>query len=532
MPQDCGDVSCLNYRSFSLRLLIGISPCLLGSTSALAFAPFGLWLLAPACIAALHGLTLYEINKSATLFPPWRFVRIGWLFGFGLFITGCHWIYAGISKNGENSALASTSLTILFCLLLGLCYALVCVASGYVARSRKYFAFDRYCLLIFPAVWTISEWLRSYFSLGFPWLLLGDTQIPGGLFVGASPVGGVFLLSFLIALMGGLLACGLRSACMRQWNAVRLYAGVACVLLAGDAILRKIDWTEADGNPVSITLIQTHFPHASKWTPTASATSRKILLETVKASHNAVVITPEMLLFDPAQYLPNSFWNEVGEALRKSHSYLLLGIPYLHRADEETLIYNSVLSIGPSGRDIYLKQRLVPFGEYLPWKQTFSWFYENVLKYPMQDGSVGPEEYGRPLFAGGYMFAPSICYETAYSAQVARGAVKANILANLANDAWLENDLYLAQGLQMAQARAVETQRPLLKANNMGFTAVISERGNVIEQLPRSRAGILSRQIQGRKGNTPYMILDDRLALGLSILALITSIFFRRGRAK
>ncbi|WP_111748525.1 apolipoprotein N-acyltransferase [Salinisphaera orenii] len=111
--------------------------------------------------------------------------------------------------------------------------------------------------------------------------------------------------------------------------------------------------------------------------------------------------------------------------------------------------------------------------------------------------------------------AVTICYEIAFSRQVASRVAGTGLLLNLSDDAWFGDSIGPAQNLQMAQMRAMETRRPVLRATNNGITAAIDRRGRLVSRAPRFETATLSVSVTPRTGLTPYVRWVDQPLWGL-----------------
>ena len=103
----------------------------------------------------------------------------------------------------------------------------------------------------------------------------------------------------------------------------------------------------------------------------------------------------------------------------------------------------------------------------------------------------------------------------------------ANLLVNLTNDAWFGDTVAPRQHARLAQWRAIETRRYLLRVTNTGLTSLINPKGEILETLPLFSSGVLKARVALLKGETPYVRLGDWFAW-LSTLAALTIALWRR----
>ena len=153
-----------------------------------------------------------------------------------------------------------------------------------------------------------------------------------------------------------------------------------------------------------------------------------------------------------------------------------------------------------SGR--YIKRRLVPFGEYVPLESLLRGLI-SFFDLPMSRSGSGPEVQP-PIRAGTDTLGLAICYEIAYPELVRESAKTADVLVTISNDAWFGGSIGPHQHLQLAQMRALENGRFVLRGTNNGVTAIINQRGELTQTLPQFEAGVLKGAYYPAKGRTPY----------------------------
>ena len=188
--------------------------------------------------------------------------------------------------------------------------------------------------------------------------------------------------------------------------------------------------------------------------------------------------------------------------------------------------FNSAVSLGQSPLQVYSKSHLVPFGETIP--AGFSWFM-SLASIPMSSFSRGPEVQAA-LAVAGQNVAVNICYEDVFGEEIIRALPLAGILANLSNTAWFGRSLAQPQHLQIAQMRASETGRPMLRATNTGMTAIVTADGNVQAALEPFTTAVLKGEIRAYEGMTPYARFGNWLALALMAACGLLGLSGRRLR--
>lgn len=471
-----------------------------GGLLPLAFAPFGWWWLAVLCPAVLFRLWLDCRPRRAA----WR----GWLFGVGMWGTGVYWVYHSLHFFGAAIAPLAAAITAVFVLALALIPAIL---GGLVTRGDPERRGAVWLILVAPAAWVGIEWVRSWLLTGFPWLLLGNSQLDTPL-AGHAPLVGVYGVSLAVAFTAGVMAALPRVAGGRRLLLLIPVIG----LWLGGALLEGHRWTRPDGAPLRAALVQGNVDQDEKF----ASLRRSIDLytdETRSVAGDAdVVVWPETAI--------PTFWGHVADELNAFR--LELGdtevVTGIFTTEPETGLYhNSIRTLGPSPTT-YSKQRLVPFGEYLPLRDWLG-FLDAIIEIPMSD-LTPPEEEQSPLMAGGVAMAAFVCYEAAYPDVIRRLAQDAGVLVNVSNDAWFGDSTAPAQHLEIARMRSLETARPMIRATNTGISAFIDHRGGIGRRGPRFEAITLTHEIQPRTGATPFMVTGNHPVLMLIGLMLVGGI--------
>ncbi|MBA1203041.1 apolipoprotein N-acyltransferase [Pseudomonas capeferrum] len=459
-----------------------------GAVTSLALAPFDVWPLALVAIALFY-LGLRELG-------PRQALGRGWCYGFGLYGAGTSWIYVSINTYGGASPLLATLLLLAFFAAIAWFLALPAWLWARWLRRNEAPLADALC---FAALWLVQESFRGWFLTGFPWLYAGYSQLDGPL-AGLAPLGGVWLVSFALALSAALL-CNLHRLRARPSF---LAAGV-CLLLAPWVIglaLKDHAWTRPAGEPLTVAAIQGNVEQDLKWDP-AHIDAQLALYRDMSFTSKPVdlLIWPETavpILKDQAQ----GYIDMVGRFAAQRHSALITGVPVREMVDGQRRYYNGITVAG-EGDGTYFKQKLVPFGEYVPLQDMLRGAIE-FFNLPMSDFARGPAE--QPLLqAKGYRIAPYICYEVVYPEFAAGLAKRSDLLLTISNDTWFGTSIGPLQHLQMAQMRALEAGRWMIRATNNGVTALIDPFGRITTQIPQFEQAILYGEVVPMRQLTPYL---------------------------
>jgi apolipoprotein N-acyltransferase len=465
----------------------------LGAATVAGFAPIG---LAPLPFFSAAGL-LWLWQSAAT---PRRAAALGFAFGMGLFLAGASWVYISLHQFGAMPAPLAAIATLLFCAILALYPAI----AGYLqARFERPLAIRQ--MLLIPALWVLGEWLRGWIFTGFPWLALGYSQAASPL-AGYAPLAGVFGLSWLVWLCAGLLL-----ALLRARGRMAAFAGLALVFGTGYG-LKQFEWTLPQGAPVTVSLLQGNIPQEMKWDEARFASTVQLYQRLAQSSPAQLTILPETAIPRFLDRLDPELLRALAQTAGAHGGDLIMGLPVRDAAGR---YHNSVLSLGVSPTQRYDKIHLVPFGEFIP--PGFGWVL-SILKIPLSDFFRGSTTQA-PLALAGQKVAVNICYEDAFGEEIIRFLPEATLLVNVSNVAWFGDSLAPHQHLQIAQLRALETGRTMLRATNSGMTAIIDHRGNITAALPAFTQGVLQGTAQGRSGATPYVRWGNAPVIALALLA-------------
>jgi len=483
-----------------------------GLLAPFALAPYDLW---PLSIVSLS-LLLACLQQA----KPKRALLIGWLYGLGLYGAGASWVYHSIHDYGHAPAVLATTLTALFVATLSLAFT---ASFGYA--FVRLFRSNRWGnLLGFPALWVLFEWSRSWFLTGFPWLFSGYAHTDTALAQWA-PVLGVYGVSFMVALSASAFYLLVAASKGNKFNrASALYIALALTPWLVAVLLAQINWTQPQGQAISVTLVQPNISQDLKWQPEQrSKTLNQLYLQTRLNLSSDIIIWPEnaVPLF---HHRASPFLDDISELVKSSGATVITGIPYWQLNDDDTETYhNSIIAIG-AGSGIYHKQKLVPFGEYVPLQQALRGLIE-FFNLPMSDFRPGPAEQapliatidGKPL-----RIAPYICYEIVYPDFVRDLAKQSDLLLTISDDSWFGPSAGPLQHLQMARMRAIEHGQYLIRGTNTGVTAIIDHQGRVVSQAASFVKDNLSGDVWRVAGQTLYSRLGSwPILLGSVMLVML-----------
>ena len=490
----------------------------LGGLSVYAYAPYRLYWLMPLLLAGLFRLTTHS-QKS---------IRMAYVWGIASGLSNFSWLYASMHDVAGMSSLLSGALVFLFALYYGSFFAL---AAGLVRLLAG--RLQSLELWIWPVAWLLVELLKNVVFTGFPFGVIGYTQIAGSLLAAYVPIVGVFGVSLLLALTAVLLllACKLPRPRLALSQGLAL-AGLLC-LWGGGALLKPVYWTEAEGKPIKIALLQGNIDQTMKWNQTSLRATLDLYETMIREQTADLILLPETALPLFYEELPDNLIAQWHSILASKHQALAMGI--LHKVATETpnqpLLFanaNAIAIFDSSTQavDFYYKKHLVPFGEYMPLKSLLGGLY-NKMAIPFADLYQG-QVHQAPVSLAGQKVAFNICYEDGFGDELRLAARDSTVMANVSNLAWFgRNSIAMDQHLQQSQARALENGRPLVRATNTGRTAFILPNGEIQSQLSTDVQGVLVDEVQGMKGLTPYQKWGDALMIFVAFVWVGLIVFWR-----
>jgi apolipoprotein N-acyltransferase len=475
-----------------------------GALGPLGFAPYNWWFCLIIAFVGLYGLL--NLNQSKPL-SGW----LGFGFGLGYFGVGISWVYVSVASFGQVGVIGAGAVT------FGL-IALMAFYWGLAARGlyglRDFPALSPW--VSFVTLWLLAEWLRSTLFTGFPWLLPGYSIQQTPLFEW-SVIGGIWFTSALAlataAILGELLLGHFRK---------RSCSLLAVLWLLPLAVPFSGWYQLSPSEPIQVTLVQGNVPQDQKWlSENASPTLSYYQQATINHLDSDLVVWPETaityLLHQIEPYM-EGFATE----LQQSNTTVITGVPTWDEGQQT--YFNSVWALG-NGFGLYNKQRLVPFGEYIPLSSWFGPVFD-LFGMPMSQFSLG--EANQPtLQVGELAIAPFVCYEIVYSELMRTMVRDSDVLLTISNDGWFGDSIGPWQHLQIAQFRAKEMGRYMIRATNTGITAVINENGEITAQVPQFVRTTLTSKVTPLMGTTPYVRWGQWPLLFLVVLFILAGLPIR-----
>ncbi len=463
-----------------------------GTALVLAFPSFDLHLIAWICMVPFL-VSLYGMDEGSAF-------RAGLLFGLPYFFGTQSWIYYSVNHYGGIALVPS----LLIVLLLSLYESLFTGLFGYLLKKLTGKREIPIALVAAP-LWCTLEYARGYLFTGFPWSLLGYTQYKTLPLIQISDITGVYGVSFAVIVVNASLADLFLIKRRREekvlfpvWKAVAPSAVTALLILAaflyGSQRMRDFGAEADPASKVRIGIIQGNIEQDRKWNPLYQM---EVLETYMELSEKALEDRPDLIVW-PETALPFYFGRERKFTERLEEFVAEAGVPLLTgtvmvknrpfsennegiQVNKRYMLTNSAVLIDSAGKPAYIydKIHLVPFGEYVPLKNTL-FFLDKIVE---GIGDYVPGEHYVKADTGWGRFCTIICYEAIFPGLVRKFFRDGgDLIVNITNDAWFGRTSGPYQHFSISIFRAVENRKPLVRAANTGISGFVDARGVVLKK--------------------------------------------------
>jgi apolipoprotein N-acyltransferase len=467
-------------------------PVLFGSIGVLSFAPFSF----KYALVVSYTYLIYKLFKSKDN----RNLNNLFLWSFGYWTIGTSWIIVSIYYYGNVSFIGSVSLFLILSIGCIIFFFLPILLLKRVIINKS-----NNLLLLVPFVLILVELGRYYFLGGFPWLLPGyiflDTPYEN--LYGLIGVSGLSLLLYLFVTVN-----------------VALYSNKTFLLAFNSFLLISFlipnifENNISDEDIVNFAIIQPSTDPFNKFDNDylSDIEDEFISLSSQAAEIADILVWPEA----PLPYTSESVRSQ--NLIKKIEKPLVSGF----FSYQEGNLYNSIIN---SEQEIkYNKRKLVPFGEYIP----FESFLRGLISFfdmPMSNITQGDAP--QQMNVGYGNFSPLVCFDIAFGEMVRKDVKSSNYIINVSNDTWFGNSFGPYQHLEISRIRSVENNIPIIRATNDGISALIDNKGTIVDYMGKDTSGILDAELVPTAVRTFYNQYGN-LLLYLYLLVVSIKIFFVR----
>lgn len=450
-----------------------------------------------------------------------RFISIyfyGLFFFMCYFVTSWHWFFSMYPMSFTGLTPAQVIPIILLAVLgiplvQSVSFAFLFPLTALIGRGRVAERVPCLLPLSAAALWAVGEWSQTLFWFGVPWARLSISQtkmLPE--FQSVSLFGSCFL-TFLIVAVNFFVACALLSPVKKRIFAA-VGAGIFIFNTVFGAVALLTDGIKENGSrEIKAAVIQGNISSTEKWGfDWYERTEDKYigLIEKAAADGAELVVIPETVF---PVYIENNakIRNLLSETAKKNSVTILVGTM---TKDENECQRNIIVAVTPDGEfhmeNYYSKRHLVPFGEYVPWRDLFTAIYPPLSDIGMLDNDFTPGEDPAVFDTGEYKIGSAICFDSIF-AELIRGSVNdgAELIAIETNDSWFSDSAAVYMHEAQAKLRAVEAGRYVLRAANTGISAIISPTGRAIAEIEPLVDGYAVESVRPRSDRTLYSAVGD-----------------------
>jgi apolipoprotein N-acyltransferase len=466
-------------------------------------------------------------SESRFLVTEFRRVRRAFALGFltaAVYFTGTlYWITGVMSVYGGLQTWVAILVNALMIATLAL-FPAMCAALVYTFVRTT----GPYGLLAAPVAWVATELGRTYMPhIGFPWALLGYSQVTVLPIAQIASIFGVYGVSMLVAAVNAALAFS-----VVEPNGRRRFlpaAAMAAVLLGvglwGNARLTRSELTQT-GDPIKVGIVQGNVDQAIKW---EAGHASSIFTDHLRLTKHALQAGAEFVMW-PESSMPFFFEADRIETERMRTMARDAGVPILFGSDQilwreengrrvRDKLYNAAFMVQPDGSTagVYRKIHLVPFGEYVPFQKLL--FFAAPLVEAVSDFSAGDTIQLLPV--GTHRVSTAICYEIVYSNLVRRFvAAGSELLTTITNDAWFGASSAPYQHFAQASMRAIENGRYLARSANTGISGIVDPYGRVVDRSGIFQQAVIVGTVRFLTASTFYSRHGDVLAYASVVATL------------
>lgn len=412
----------------------------------------------------LTSALLAQIKSSKTKFEAAKF---GYMFGFGFYLATLYWISFGVSVYIEQFWWAIPFALLGLPAFLAIFTAILSMVA-WQFRDRALFHF------IFCSLWVLIEWTMSWIFTGLPWGVLGYALSNWLVMIQFADIFGIFGLSFFVIYIGS----GFYEKVGLYSRLLTSHVMIILVIIYGTA---KIQNNPTEYTEILARIVQPSIPQTEKWNPKEFWQNLDLQIELSKQKGNGepdVIVWSEAALTVPYNIKP--VFEALLSVFANGEQILITGgVADNNKIGDELKIYSSMIGLKKHGKIFeYHKAHLVPFGEYMPFKDLLPF---KKITHGLIDYTQGVRE-NIDIEQLSLVIQPLVCYESIFSVEVKTSNSIVDAIINITNDAWYGNSSGPYQHFEISRMRSVENGLPMLRASNNGISGFIDPLGRVLNK--------------------------------------------------
>ncbi len=462
------------------------------------------------------GFGVYLINYKSTLLKTFF---AAWFLGLGWFSFGLYWIGSAFIVADTYHYLLMPLAIILLPSFLAIFWGLACVCAKLLSKNRTF------CIIYIIIFLSLFEYLRAKIFTGFPWLMpsmvlsANENLIQIFSFIGSFSAN---LVVLMISVLPFILFSNFKG---KYFVFLLLLTPILMLLFFG--ILRYHNKTSFKTKDQFITLVQPNIKQSDKWNLKKRDQHLKKLVK-LSSKHIDEFSDKNRIIIWPETSFEGSIPNEMKllssiskQVIKNSKTTLIVGL----LRTEKSKLYNSLVFLDSTGQILhrYDKIKLVPFGEYIPFRKFIKSFSDLLSRKDFSSG----KKISNPNLNGFGNIITLICYEILFVDEINnRISNDTNLLINITNDAWFGKTIGPYQHLALAKIKAVEFGLPLVRVANTGISVSVSPFGEIISKIPLYSEGAKTFNLNSKLDYTLYKIYGEYIFIvSIFILIIINKIY-------
>ena len=501
------------------KLLIYIIPFLLGLFTSFSLPPYNFLIINFITFPILLLFLIYNCGKS-----KWISFEIGWLFGFGYFVSNLYWITNALTFEEIFKPLIPFAL-ILIPLFLGIFYGFGTLICSFFYLKKNFST-----VLIFATIFSVIEFIRGFVLGGFPWNMI--------VYSWTNYLNSIQILSLIGTYSFNLISITIFSLPFLIFFKKKIKFKIFVVLFLLFILIcngfygyKKIKndeklYTEFKDFKIKIISPKISINRFFQANNEDIIIEELIKLSNPNISHNTIFVFPEGALAGVNLNKLKSFKEIFLKKYSETHT-IIMGINTEKKLENSSKIYNSMVVLDNKLNLIseYNKIKLVPFGEFLPFENFFKKIGLKKIGYGYKSFSVGNERKSISFGFNNLNFIPLICYEIIYSGKVNLKSNDANFIINISEDGWFGDSIGTHQHFSHTIFRAIEEGKNIIRSANNGISAYIDSNGIIISKLESTKRGVIKINNYKKFNETLFSKFGNKLFFYI-LLFYIGLIFF------
>jgi len=502
------------------KIFIYIIPLIIGLLTSYSLPPYSYFFINFFTFPILFFYLLSNHFKG-----KWVSFKIGWIFGFGYFVSNLYWVSNSLTFEEIFKPLIPFSL-IIIPLFLGLFYGLVTVCCSFFNLKKNFSS-----ILIFAFFFSLIEYLRSFIFGGFPWNLIAYSFTEYLQLIQILSLVGTYsfnLLCITFFLIPGLIFFNYK----KKKKILFLLFSILLLFINffyGSSVIKKNEEIDKTNLNFVIKIIS---PKIDINRFFEDESPDKIILELVKLSDpnnlkKTIFIFPEGVLSNIYLEDLKNYSYIFSENYSDQHK-IVMGI----NSSKEEKVFNSMVVLDKDVNILakYNKNKLVPFGEFLPFENFFSKF--GLKKITQGYRSFSSDNQRNIININNINFVPLICYEIIYSGKINKTNDDFDLILNISEDGWFGNSVGPYQHFSHSIFRSIEEGKNLIRSANNGISAFINSKGQIINQIKSTESGVIEVKSFNQVKKTLFSSFGNKIFFYFLLCYIILFFFLKKRENK